>query len=92
VYRDGAAVAADHVDDECVILDNGSRLTLDRGLVLRHGTLGSSVLNAVPGIDRIAPARIFLTEECKWRSRALLTRPGGETEEGWSIHEVVRWP
>jgi hypothetical protein len=92
VYLDGAPVTATALDDDGLTLDDGSHAGFDRGLVLRHGKLGSSVFSSVPGLDRIAPARIFLMEETKWLSRAVLTRPGAEPDQGWCIHEVVQWP
>jgi hypothetical protein len=92
VYLDGDPVSASAIDDDRITIDDGSCAHFDRGLVLRHGNLGSTVFNAVPGLDSIAPARIFRMEESKWRSRAVFTRPGVETDEGWCIHEVVQWP
>ena len=91
-YLDGAPVAASAISDDGLTLVDGSRATFDRGMVLRHGTLGSNVLHAVPGIDTIAPAEIFLMEETKWRSRTTLTSSADGPEEGWSIHEIVQWP
>jgi hypothetical protein len=56
-------------------------------LTIRDGALGSTVLGSIPGLDRIAPLRMFGVHECKWRSRARL----GD-DAGWAIHEVVTWP
>jgi hypothetical protein len=92
VFLDGVAVAATVLDDEGLTLYDRSRVTFDRSLVLRKGKLGSTVLNAVPGLADVAPARIFALDECKWRSRGVLTRPGAEPDCGWCIHEVVTWP
>ncbi len=90
VFGNGVRVDAEAAENDGIELAGGTRLELDRGLVLRHGQLGSTVLHAIPGLERLAP-RMFRVEECKWRSRGTLTR-GGETDSGWSIHEEVRWP
>jgi protein-S-isoprenylcysteine O-methyltransferase Ste14 len=44
----------------------------------------------VPGIERF-PARILAVDERKWCAHATLEDASG-TDEGWVIHEVVRWP
>ncbi len=92
VFWNGRAVDAEDIDDDGVAFEGGARLGFDRGLVIRTGPLGSTVLRAVPGLDRIAPARIFRVEECKWRSAATLECAGEPPDKGWAIHEVVRWP
>ena len=92
VFLNGQRVSAETLDDSGLILDNGVRVSFDRAHVLRQGSLGSTVFVAVPGIARIAPARMFLVDECKWKSRARMQAPGGPAEDGWCIHEVVNWP
>ena len=92
VFLDGGEASALEIDDDSLSLADGTRATFDRGLVIRRGALGSTVLGAIPGLQRIAPARIFQVEECKWRSRSSLEIPGEAVDHGWSIHEVVNWP
>jgi hypothetical protein len=92
VYLNGLPVSTEEIGDDGLALADGRRLILDRGLVFRSGALGSTVFNAVPGLDRIAPVRMFRVEETKWRSRSIFSVPGEPADEGWSIHEVVRWP
>jgi hypothetical protein len=92
VFLNGRRVPAGTLDDGGLLVDNGVRIAFDRGHVLRQGNLGSTVFAAVPGLDRIAPARMFLVDECKWKSRATMQFPDGIAEEGWCIHEVVHWP
>jgi hypothetical protein len=92
VFLNGRRVLAETLDDDGLLLDNKVRITFDRAHVLRQGSLGSTVFAAVPGLNRIAPARMFLVDECKWKSRARMQGPGGVTEDGWCIHEVVKWP
>jgi hypothetical protein len=92
VFLNGRRISAETLDDDGLLLDNGVRISLDRVRVLRRGSLGSTVFGAVPGLDRIAPARMFLVDECKWKSRVRMQAPGGQAEEGWCIHEVVKWP
>ena len=92
VFLNGRRVGAETLDDGGLVLDNGVRISLDRAYVVRRGSLGSTVFAAVPGIGRIAPARMFRVEECKWKSRARMQAPGGAAEGGWCLHEVVNWP
>jgi hypothetical protein len=92
VFFNGQRVLAEAIDDGGLLLDNRSRIYLDRAHVLRGGDLGSTVFAAVPGIGRIAPARMFRVDECKWKSRARMQVPGEPAEDGWCIHEVVNWP
>lgn len=66
------------------------RLTLDRGLVLRSGALGDTVMPALSSLAKILPDSLLGVNECKWRSRAVLSG-GDRIDEGWAIHEVVRW-
>lgn len=92
VYSNGSRVHATSVSSDELILEGGSRLAMDRGLVLREGKLGDTVLHSIPGLVRVAPPHIFLMDECKWRSRATLESPGCPSDRGWCIHEEVTWP
>jgi len=92
VYRNGQVAPASLLEDGQIKFDDGTRLIMDRSLVLRDGPLGSAALSAIPGIRKTFPARLLNVNECKWRSRACLRRPGASTVEGWAIHERVEWP
>ena len=92
VFLNGRRVLAEAIDDSALLLDNKVRISFDRAYVLRQGDLGSTVFAAVPGIGRIAPARMLRVDECKWKSRARMQVPGEPAEDGWCIHEVVNWP
>jgi hypothetical protein len=91
VYANGRPAAAEAIENDGLTFADGTRLELDRGLVLRSGQLGSTVLHAIPGLKKLAP-RMFLVDECKWRSHGRLMSVGEETDSGWCIHEDVRWP
>ena len=92
VYWNGLRAPAASIENDGLWLEDGTRATFGREKVLRQGTLGSTVLHAIPGLERIAPARIFLVDECKWLSRASLERAEEEADRGWCIHEEVTWP
>ncbi|HEX7285981.1 MAG TPA: hypothetical protein VF532_07345 [Candidatus Angelobacter sp.] len=92
VFMNGKAVSGAEMDDDHIEFPGGSRLTMDRSLVLREGALGSTALSVIPGIRKIFPARLLQVNECKWRSRARLQLPGKPAVEGWAIHERVSWP
>ncbi len=91
-WVDGARAVAREVAEDRVTLADGAALALDRGAVLREGTLGGTVLAALPKLRDALPGRILGVHERKWRSRGVLERAGRPAVEGWAIHEVVRWP
>lgn len=84
VEQEVVSIAVDEVRSPNV------RLTLDRGMVLRSGELGSTVFRSMHRLARIVPGSMLQVHECKWRSQALL-RQGEHSSSGWGIHEVVRW-
>lgn len=64
-----------------------SSLSLSAPTVLRSGRIGQTALSGIAGLRQSFPLRILRLEETKWRSRGTLG-----SDEGWAIHEVVRWP
>lgn len=92
VYWNGEIAPASVLDDGQIEFLDGARLAMDRSLVLRQGPLGGTALSIIPGVRDTFPARLLEVNECKWRSRARLERPGRSTVEGWTIHERVEWP
>lgn len=68
----------------------GTRLELDRGLVLRSGQLGQTVFAGISHLAKLLPRNMLSVEECKWRSRGAL-QTGNINASGWAIHEVVKW-
>lgn len=91
-YRNGVPVTPLRIDDGGLALADGLFVRLDRGCVLRDGALGTTALAAIPGIERIAPARMLAARERKWRSRALISGGREPEQRTWAIHEVVKWP
>jgi hypothetical protein len=91
VLENGKPGRATAVDESGIVLDGDVRLRLSPGDVLRTGALGKTALGSIPGVKRLLPSRILDVQECKWRSRAELSR-GNTKTYGWAIHEVVRWP
>ena len=89
VLLDGRAVAGEI--DEQGVRAVGARALLRDPVVLRSGRIGETVVSAVPGLEQLVPGRILGLAETKWRSRGAL-RIGLAEEEGWAIHELVRWP
>lgn len=87
VYCNGRRVEAVQITDDELSLADGARVEFDRGFTLREGPLGTTVIAAIPVLNRLAPTKMLAVTECKWLSRA---RCGNE--ESWAIHEVVRWP
>jgi hypothetical protein len=73
-----------HAEDTC--------LDLGDNVVLREGELVETALSSIPGIRNLFPFRILRTHERKWLSRGVLKKSQVESNTGWAIHEVVRWP
>ncbi len=93
IFHNGTQTGADAITDEQIVLSEGAAvLHLDRGCVLREGTIGETALPVFPRLGKLFPARALRIRECKWRSRGVLRRPGASDAVGWAIHEVVQWP
>ena len=92
VYRNGVASAVPVLDDSRIEFTDGARLALDRSLEIRNGRLGSTAFSRMPALRHTVPGCLLQVQECKWRSRARLEDAGGNGNEGWAIHEIVRWP
>ncbi|MCX6143196.1 MAG: hypothetical protein NTZ35_08250 [Ignavibacteriales bacterium] len=93
VYHNGALCEGAQVTDREIVLgENHLNLFFEETKVLREGTLASTALSVIPGINTLLPARMLNTEECKWRSRGFLRKADSILSSGWTIHEVVRWP
>ena len=90
-FHDSTRAGDTRIADDTVTLDD-IRISFDRGVILRDGPIGSTVLAAVPGLLKLAPARVLALQETKWRSGAIYQAPGEPEERAWAIHEVVRWP
>lgn len=91
VVYNGEDRCADTVDVSRLDLsDPATSLELDRGLVLRHGRLGDTILSKISRLGGLLPQNILAVDECKWLSRGTLHSPLG-TASGWAIHEVVKW-
>ncbi len=88
---DGADIGEATIDDHGVVSARGDvRLAIEDGGSLRSGAIGKTALARVPGLDRF-PIRILAVDEHKWCARGTLEDEKGR-DEGWVIHEVVRWP
>jgi hypothetical protein len=93
VYHNGALCEGARVTDREIVLgENHLNLIFEETTVLREGTLASTALSGIPGINTLLPARMLNTEECKWVSRGFLRNADSILGSGWTIHEVVRWP
>jgi len=93
VFHNGTLAQNGRVSDsEIACDDQGLCLTLEETQVLREGTLGSTALSVIPGVNKLFPDRILKTKECKWRSRGVLTSGDIILSTGWAIHEIVKWP
>lgn len=93
VFHNGILCRSAHVSDQNIAIgDEGIELRFEDTCVLREGALASTALSVIPGVNRLLPARMLQTYECKWRSRGVLSKGKSTLGTGWTIHEVVRWP
>ena len=90
IALDGAEVAGS-VADLAVRMEGDTELTLSREGVIRSGRLGATVLGSIPGLRSVLPDAILSTQEDKWIGRGVLRSADGSTDEGWAIHEIVRF-
>lgn len=73
-------------------LDEGrGRLELTDTVTLREGSLDTTALGVIPGLEKLFPGVILKTVERKYRSRGTLMMDGSAPAHGWVIHEVVHW-
>jgi prolipoprotein diacylglyceryltransferase/protein-S-isoprenylcysteine O-methyltransferase Ste14 len=89
VLFDGRRIESPEIEERAVS-GEGVRLTIDEGATLRSGKLGKTALELVPGLERF-PMRILAVDEHKWTARGTLEDASGK-DEGFVIHEIVRWP
>jgi hypothetical protein len=74
-----------------LIKSRHASLTLSDSRTLRDESLADSLLSIIPGLRSWAPARTLAARERRWLSRGTLTRPLAAPEQGWAIHEEVRF-
>ena len=80
------------ITDEQIALNNGDLLLVfSNKVVLREGTLISTALANIPGLNSVFPKNILNIYEKKWRSKGVLKEGNKIIAKGWVIHEVVRW-
>ncbi len=79
------------VEDHGVQVRDGLRLEISGRSVIRSGRLCATVLGSIPVLRSMVPDAILSTQEDKWISRGMLRDIGGIDEEGWAIHEIVRF-
>ncbi len=88
--RDGLLVEAMHIGDGEVRLADGTRVTLAQPAVLREDRLANT-LKPLRAIAPLLPRAFTETVERKWRSRATIVTPSRPDEEGWAVHEHLRF-
>lgn len=90
VVKDGYATSPEVIDDDRVCA-GGSALTLTSTRTLRDASIGDTLLSIIPGVRSWAPARMLASCETRFLSRGVRIEADGTRDEGWAIHEVVRF-
>ena len=92
VYYNGNRITNATITNNKIILNNrGITLMLNDSIVLREGSLDSTLFSKAPVIRKIIPTKFQNSHESKWRSRGDLIKNGKIIDSAWSIHEVVSW-
>jgi hypothetical protein len=89
-YLDGRPALSPLVGDRDVQA-GGVRLTMAPRRPLYSRSLDSMLAGLGP-VLKLLPASWRELEDAKWICRARLDGPGGRTDDGWCIDEVVRFP
>jgi hypothetical protein len=89
VFQDGSAVMCVELSDDCILLADGTRLTLRDPRIVAADTLGHQLLPLKPLRTLVRP--LARTQQTRWCSVGELRRPGATTvHTGWTIHELLR--
>lgn len=89
-FLDGEECTGAVVSDDQITTPSWT-LRLDDRTTIRDDSLADT-LSAVPLIGRAVPRRFAEAHETKWRSRGTLENNYAGPDDGWVVHEVVRFP
>jgi len=84
------------IDNHCIIIpEENSTLKLDQGIVLESekkiSTVVKSLLDYIPGFNKVIPTNFLMAQEFKWLSRCQLITDGKRIATGMAIHEMVNF-
>ena len=92
VYYNGNRIADATIKNNKVVLNNkGITLRFYDTIVLRDGSLASTLFSDIPVLSKMIPTEFLNSHESKWRSRGDLLKNGKIVDSAWAIHEVVSW-
>jgi|GEM_PF-360192 len=91
VFHNSVAASDVHVSDDEIVFGDGLRLELTCKQILREGRVGPTLLSGLPLLAKTLPLKMLRTYECKWRSRGVFRSGSNILNQGWVIHEVVRF-
>ena len=91
-FHNGQRLQDVQIGPSSLSLDWGrGMLELSETVTLREGSLDTTALGVIPGLEKLFPGIILKTVEKKYRSRGTLMMEGGAPAHGWVIHEEVQW-
>jgi len=88
VLRDGVSQAVTHIEDDEVLLADGTRIEMKDRAVIREESLAST-LKPLRAMAALLPRSLTGAMERKWRSRGTIFSGDRRIDEGWVIHERV---
>lgn len=92
VFHNGQRVQDAEISSSGVRLHGGrGALEFSKSVTLREGSLDTTALSIIPGVEKIFPGSILKTMERKIRSKGTLMMDGCDPVHGWVIHEEVHW-
>ena len=92
VYYNGNRIADATIKNNKVVLNNEEIiLRFYDTIVLREGSLASTLFTDVPVLNKVIPTEFLNSHESKWRSRGDLVKNGKIVDSAWAIHELVSW-
>ena len=90
-YNGNRIAGATITNNKIVLNQKGITLRFYDTIVLREGTLASTLFSDTPVLSKMIPAEYLNSHESKWRSRGDLFKKGKLVDSAWAIHEVVSW-
>lgn len=92
IWRNGVEPRKGSVSDTLVALEDQHTLGLAHRTLVREGSLGDTILQALPALRILVPRSVASVYECTWRTRAVLLDATEQADSGYALHQLIRFP